>query len=123
MSIDRPRLAIAYIDGGIEYNNASEVALIDAWRLWPNCIEFGLVSIGTSWLNANSFKLSEGAAAYPGIEDIRSYLPNAVKRDWNIAKKSGPGVKALIKNGKRFGRTCDQFRGRTSTSSTSVSVK
>ena len=43
ISIDRPRPAITYIDGGMGYNNPSELALNEAKRLWPGSTgdEFG----------------------------------------------------------------------------------
>jgi len=101
MSIDRPRPAITYIDGGIGHNNPSEVALDEARRIWPTCTQFGLVSIGTGRPKANSIQLSEAAGANPDVqqsllEDIKSYIPNIVIRGWDAAKNLTPGAKALI---------------------------
>jgi predicted acylesterase/phospholipase RssA len=100
MLVDRPRPAIAYVDGGMGHNNPSELALNEARRIWPTRTEFGLVSIGTGRPKANSIQLSE-AEADPHIqqsvlEDIRSYLPSAFIRGWNITKNLTPGMKALI---------------------------
>jgi hypothetical protein len=101
MSIDRPRPAITYIDGGMGHNNPSEVALDEARRIWPTCTEFGLVSIGTGRPKANSIMLSDAAEASSDIqqslfEDIKSYVPKMVIRSWGTAKNLTPGVKALI---------------------------
>lgn len=101
MAVDRPRPAIDYVDGGMGHNNPSEVALSEARRIWPTCIQFGLVSIGTGRSRANSIQLSNVAEANPNairsrFEDIKSYLPDVVLRSWNTAEKSTRGMKALI---------------------------
>ena len=101
MSIDRPRPPIIYVDGGMGYNNPSEVALNEARRIWPSCTQFGLVSIGTGRSKANAIQFSGAAEANPDVqrfllEDIRSYIPNVVIRGWDTAKNLTPGVKALI---------------------------
>jgi hypothetical protein len=101
ISIDRPRPAITYVDGGMGYNNPSELALSEARRIWPKCTEFGLVSIGSGRPKANSIQLGEAAEASPEvrqfiIEEIKTYLPNFVKQGWKIAKNLTPGVRALI---------------------------
>jgi predicted acylesterase/phospholipase RssA len=101
MSVDRPRPPIAYVDGGMGYNNPSEVALNEARRIWPECTQFGLVSIGTGRSKANSIQLSNPADASPEdlqflINNIKSYIPNVVIRSWKTAKNLTPGVNALI---------------------------
>lgn len=102
MSIDRPRPAITYIDGGMGHNNPSELALDEARRIWPTCTQFGLVSIGTGRPKANSIHLGESAETNPEVQqsllnDIKSYIPKSVAGIWDTAKHLKPGMEALIK--------------------------
>ena len=125
MSVDRPRPSITYVDGGMGYNNPSEVALNEARRIWPTCTQFGLVSIGTGRSKANSIQLSEAAEANPEvqrslIEDIKSYLPNMVIQELEYSEKFNTRSESTNRNGQRFGKTCDKFRGRTSAGSTNI---
>lgn len=99
--VEPPRPAIEYVDGGMGYNNPSELALIEARRIWPNGTRFGLISIGTGRPKANAIQLSEAAEADPDsqrtiFEDIKSYLPNIVSRIWDKAENAALGVKSLI---------------------------
>lgn len=101
MSIDRPRPTITYVDGGMGYNNPSEIALTEARRVWPACTQFGLVSIGTGQPKANSIQLSDSAESSSDVqrfvlEDIKLYLPNFIRQVWDTTKTLTPGVKALI---------------------------
>lgn len=97
ISIDRPRPSIAYIDGGMGYNNPSEIALTEARRIWPACPQFGLVSIGTGRAKANPIQTAELTPDVQRfiVEDIKSYLPNFVGQTWH-SKILSPGVKAFI---------------------------
>ena len=127
MTIDRPRPAITYVDGGMGYNNPSELALNEARRIWPTCTQFGLVSIGTGRPKANAIQLSEAAEANPDVqrsimEDIKSYLPNIVIQRLEYSKKFNARGESTNRNGQRFGTTCDQFRGCTSARSTRFSI-
>ena len=104
MKIDRPRPAITYVDGGLGHNNPAEVALDEARRIWPDCSQVGLVSIGTGRPKANSILLSDGAESDPLVQesfldDLKSYIPKRATQAWNIAKNSASGVKALMKMG------------------------
>ena len=101
MSIDRPRPAITYVDGGMGFNNPSDLALSEARRIWPNCTEFGIVSIGTGRPKANSMHLIQAAEGNPDaqrsvLEDIKSYLPDTIKQSWKTARNLTPGIKALM---------------------------
>ena len=103
--IDHPRPAIMYFDGGMEYNNPSQLALNEARRIWPAFTQFGLVSIGTGRPKANAnyaIQLYEAADANPDVrrsilQDIKSHLPNIVTTGWDTARDLTPGVKALIR--------------------------
>ena len=101
MSVDRPRPAIIYVDGGMGHNNPSDITLSEARRIWPTCMQFGLVSIGTGRSRANPIQFSHIDEGNPDamrslFEDIKSYIPNVVLRSWNTAKKLTSGMKALI---------------------------
>jgi predicted acylesterase/phospholipase RssA len=106
MSVDRPPPPITYVDGGMGYNNPSEVALNEAQRIWPTCTQFGLVSIGTGQSKANSIHLSDAAKANPGtlIDHIKPYIPNVAIRSWKTAKNLSPGMKALIEMASALGK-------------------
>jgi hypothetical protein len=98
-SIDRPRPAITYIDGGMGHNNPSEVALDEVRRIWPSCTELGLVSIGTGRTKANSLQFNESATSDVQrslFDDIKSYIPTLVTRGWYTVTHSTSGMKALI---------------------------
>jgi Patatin-like phospholipase len=47
MFVDVPTPGGRYIDGGLRYNNPSQLALDEARRIWPTVKRFCLVSIGT----------------------------------------------------------------------------
>ena len=101
MSIGHPRPVITYIDGGMGYNNPSEVALDEARRIWPRCTQFGLVSIGTGRPKANSIRLGDSAETNSNVQqslldNIRSYISKPVTDSWDTAKSLKPGMKALI---------------------------
>lgn len=104
MEINRPRPAITYIDGGMGHNNPAEVALEEAQRIWPDCSQFGLVSIGTGRPKANSILLSDGAESDPVaqqsfLDNLKSYIPTKVTEVWSTAKNTPSGVMALMKMG------------------------
>ena len=73
MSVDRPHPPITY-DGGMGYNNPSEVALNEAQRIWPGCMRFGLISIGIGQSKANSIQLSDADEANIPTVVIRSWV-------------------------------------------------
>jgi hypothetical protein len=102
MSVDCPPPSITYVDGGFGYNNPCELAREEARRIWPDCKEFGLISIGTGQGKANSIKLTENAitnreARRALLSDMQSYLPERVRRLWSTTKNLPVGAKALIK--------------------------
>jgi hypothetical protein len=101
ISIDRPRPAITYVDGGLGYNNPSEVALEEARRIWPTCTEFGLVSIGTGRPQANAIHFSKSTerdleVPQSVLDNIKSYIPKGATKHWDTVTPLKPGFKALV---------------------------
>ena len=104
MSVDQPRPAITYVDGGLGYNNPSRVAWSEAQRIWPTCTQFGVVSIGTGRPKANSIQSTDVAETDPNtmqslFEGIRSYIPDALLRNYEAAQNLPNGVMALMEMG------------------------
>ena len=99
LTIQRPRPAIMYIDGGMGHNNPSEIALEEARKLWPACTKFGLISIGTGQSKANPVLLSNSSqeSQKPRFENIKSYVPMLAEWAWNTTQNTKSGVEALIK--------------------------
>ena len=111
MTVDRPRPAITYVDGGMGYNNPSELALTEARRIWSTCTQFGLVSIGTGRPKANAIQLAEAAEANSDVqrsimEDIKSYLSRYCYKELEYSEKFNSRSKSTNWNGQRFGKTC-----------------
>jgi hypothetical protein len=101
VSIDPPLPAVTYVDGGLGFNNPSEVALQEARKIWPSCIQFGLVSIGTGRPQANSIHLSKSAETKPEVPQsvldcIISYIPKGITESWDTVTHLKPGIKALV---------------------------
>jgi hypothetical protein len=79
------------------YNNPSELALNEAKRLWPDCIDIGLVSLGTGRQKANPIG-SHGTNSkdQSAFEYIGKYIPGLVKQAWSMPKYSVAGLNALV---------------------------
>ena len=76
-----PPLAIDYVDGGLGYNNPSELALREAAKYWPDSKHFCLVSIGTGHQKAKAVvSRSEEEKQRYFLEQLRSTLPDLGKR-------------------------------------------
>ena len=52
ITIKTPQPGITYADGGLTYNNPTELALQEAQRIWPSAQKFCVVSVGTGRLRA-----------------------------------------------------------------------
>jgi hypothetical protein len=55
MHIPTPTPGRTFIDGGIAYNNPSELAIKEARRIWPTHQQFCITSIGTGYQRSISF--------------------------------------------------------------------
>jgi predicted acylesterase/phospholipase RssA len=105
MSIEKPAPAITYVDGGLGHNNASQLALVEAQRIW-NSIDKGvcLVSIGTGQQSAASIindsqlenDLDTQRSIFKSVQSSLSSLASNIPY-WNTAKNIPPGVLALLK--------------------------
>ena len=54
MTIQKPAPPITYIDGGLGYNNPSQLAIQEAQRIWGVGKRFCIISIGTGQQSARS---------------------------------------------------------------------
>jgi predicted acylesterase/phospholipase RssA len=104
MYIDNPRPGIKYVDGGLGHNNPSELALVEAARIWPTSQRFCLLSIGTGRQRAvniiDGSKVNDDVDTQRSLfEHVKSYVPHIVSfvPGWKTAKNFPPGVLALIK--------------------------
>jgi len=104
MYIDNPYPGVNYVDGGLGYNNPSELALSEAARLWPKSQQFCLVSIGTGRQCAiriiDPSKPDDDIEAQRSLfQQVKSFVPDIVSLvpGWKTAKHFPPGVLALIK--------------------------
>ena len=104
MTINRPPPPITYVDGGLGYNNPSQLALLEAQRLWKSKKDVCLVSIGTGQQLAASVvdeaHLENNAEAQHSllkvIQSSLSALASTVPY-WKSAKNIPPGILALLK--------------------------
>lgn len=100
MYIDNPPPGISYIDGGLGYNNPSEIALREAAGLWPATNHFCLVSIGTGRSRAINFvnKSSNIETQHSRFQQLRSFLPDLDKLvpGWKTARNFPQGVMTLM---------------------------
>ncbi len=105
ISIKIPPPAITYVDGALGYNNPSQLALLEAQRIW-NCAdkEACLVSIGTGQQLAASIihesqlesDLEMQRSIFKSVQSSLSSLASNIPY-WNTAKNIPPGVLALLK--------------------------
>jgi predicted acylesterase/phospholipase RssA len=103
--IEIPPPGCNYIDGGLGYNNPSELALNEATELWPSSTNFCLVSIGTG-RQARVQLTRQPEMENDTIEHRRSrfqelltYLPALEERvpNWKTVKSFPKGAIALMK--------------------------
>jgi predicted acylesterase/phospholipase RssA len=104
MPIGNPPPAIIYVDGGLGYNNPSQLALVESRRIWGTEAKICLVSIGTGHQSAASIvdesQLETSLETQKSIfQSIRSSLCTATSQipSWKTATNIPPGVLALLK--------------------------
>jgi Patatin-like phospholipase len=105
--IDRP--PIAYVDGGVGSNNPSQLALIEAQRLWGRDAKVCLVSIGAGHGPAVSIVDVDEGQMNTDLEAQRSVFELVVSSlsaaalkipMWSTATSIPPGAAALLKMAK-----------------------
>jgi predicted acylesterase/phospholipase RssA len=103
MEIEEPEPGITYVDGGLGFNNPSQLARQEAARIWPKSTSHTLVSIGTGYPKGVSI-LKESdlendvEAQKTVLERIRHFVPHLLDKVpvWRTARKFPAGVKAVI---------------------------
>jgi len=86
ITIVEPKPSSSYVDGGLKYNNPSEIAMTEAERLWPEVTRFVLVSIGTG---------KQGLGTIPKVINSKSKVPI-----FGTLVKTKRGIEALAAIGK-----------------------
>jgi predicted acylesterase/phospholipase RssA len=76
-----------YVDGGLQHNNPSQLALDEAQRIWPQVKRFCLVSIGTGWQRNVEFIESKESQA-PGPPAKRKRVSWQFVNVMNVPKAS-----------------------------------
>jgi len=102
ITIDEPPPGIAFVDGGLKFNNPSELALREAAELWPKSKTFCLVSIGTGQPKPEEIlhksKTNNTETQNHFVRQLKSAMPDLEKLPgWKKVKNFGPGALALIK--------------------------
>lgn len=96
-----------FVDGGVEHNNPSEVALKEARIIWPNIKQFCLVSIGTGRQKTIKFvqltgsdipisEIKEGDISAKPSRFSRILSRNPVSKFARLAYRTPAGVKSLV---------------------------
>jgi len=106
MTIEIPPPPITYVDGGLGYNNPSQLALLEAQRIWNSKNkDVCLVSIGTGQQSAASVVddsqlennlLSQRSFFNIVQSSLSSLALNSIPY-WNTAKNIPAGILALLK--------------------------
>ena len=104
MFIDNPRPGISYVDGGLGYNNPSEVSLDEAAELWPTSKHFCLVSIGTGRSRAVQIvdtqrrNVEDIETQRTIFQQLRSSIPELENwvPGWKKVENFRPGVVAIL---------------------------
>jgi len=104
MTINNPPPPITYVDGGLGYNNPSQLALVEAQRIWKNK-NVCLVSIGTGQQSAASVvtesqlenNLDSQRSFFKVVQSSLSALASNNIPYWKTAKNIPPGILALLK--------------------------
>jgi predicted acylesterase/phospholipase RssA len=86
MFVDVPAPGGWYIDGGVRFNNPSELALAEAGRIWTDVRRFSLVSIGTG---------RQKNVEFMDIKDTQAPVSKSGSKSGVISKI--PGVQFLMK--------------------------
>jgi len=90
MFIDVPAPGAWHVDGGLRYNNPSQLALEEARHIWPRVKRFTLVSVGSGrQSNVEFVKIKD---VQPPKETSKSLMGRI------MSKVPGSGVVAKIKN-------------------------
>jgi predicted acylesterase/phospholipase RssA len=112
MFIDNPLPGITYVDGGLGYNNPSEVALDEARRIWPTSKQFCLVSVGAGRqkpiriIEGSKVRIIDGSNLTDDIntqrtlfKHVKSFFPRIVSLvpGWETVKRFPSGVLALMR--------------------------
>src|SRR5277367_137836 len=116
--IDLPAPGAWYVDGGLRYNNPSQVALDEAHQIWPRVKRFTVVSIGTGrqshveFVNIKDSQppqksskslFSRMISAVPGASAIKNMpagineLANVGKACVDMSTSSEPTHQAMLK--------------------------
>jgi hypothetical protein len=80
-----------FVDGGLSYNNPSELALLEVTRLWPSVTKYCLVSVGTG--RQKSIKVVESSGPKGMLSTALGFIPGG---------KTAAGMAML----KRIAETC-----------------
>lgn len=117
--IANPPPGVVYVDGGLLYNNPSELALEEAKRIWPARRHFCLVSIGTGRQRAVRVidTSSDDIKTHNSFFDhIKSFIPNIVSfvPGGKIAKNF-PRSSRSHQDGEGSSGSHNEFRERAST--------
>ena len=106
MTIKNPHPSITYVDGGLGYNNPSQLAIIEAQRIWNSkSKDVCLVSIGTGQQSAASIvdesqlenNLEAQRSFFKVVQSSLSALASNNIPYWKTAKNIPPGILALLK--------------------------
>jgi predicted acylesterase/phospholipase RssA len=104
MTIQNPPPPISYIDGGLGYNNPSQLAVVEAQRIWGPARKFCIVSIGTGQQSATSIvdesQLENNLEAQRSIfKTVQASLSSTMSKipGWDTAKNIPRGLLALLK--------------------------
>ena len=106
MTIENPAPPITYVDGGLGYNNPSQLALVEAQRIWNSKNkDVCLVSIGTGQQSAASVvddsqlenNLQSQHSFFKVVQSSLSALASKNLPYWKTAKNIPPEILALLK--------------------------
>ena len=103
MFIEVPAPGAWYLDGGLRYNNPSQLALEEARQIWPRVKRFTVVSIGTGRLsNVEFVNIKNSQAPQETSKNLLNRVWNKVPGASAIkAMKNTPGaIKELANVGK-----------------------
>jgi Patatin-like phospholipase len=104
-----------YLDGGLQYNNPSKLALDEARRLWPTVKRFCLVSVGTG---------QQGTVEFMDIKDTLP-PPPPMPRDKDVSDSNAADIGSSSKDPQGIPSKSTGFfrkvRGYASTSKKAVS--
>ena len=103
IKIKPPSPGIDYVDGGLGYNNPSDLARAEAQEIWPSSRLCCLVSLGTGHSKAISLDLpnleTNVEEQRTVLKTIRNFIPYLLDKipGWETATKFPAGVLAVIK--------------------------